>query len=250
MYRYALRPYVLYLYKFLAMKQIVIAFFALVLLASCNRITGSGNIVTEKRSVGNFKGLSVSNGLDVEVKQGSTMEVLVEADDNVISHIETTVSGGVLKIRTEGLNNLRNVHMKIYVTAPVLNSLRASSGSTIDVTGDIRSDEKVDIHASSAADINAGIIAPSVDADASSGSSINLNGKTRDLLVEASSGSNVKCWDLLSETCKASASSGSEIEVHASVKLNASASSGSSVNYRGGANVNKAESSGGSVSKN
>ncbi|MEI9957281.1 MAG: DUF2807 domain-containing protein [Ferruginibacter sp.] len=55
--------------------------------------TGSGNVVTENRTVDNFTGIDVSSSFDVEVKIGSPASVRVEADDNIIKYIVTKVSG-------------------------------------------------------------------------------------------------------------------------------------------------------------
>ena len=50
----------------------------------------------------------------MEVKTGTVASLVVEADDNVIKYIETTVSGNTLKIRTDDFDNYTDVHMKIY----------------------------------------------------------------------------------------------------------------------------------------
>ena len=102
------------------MKQTLIILFSLITLASCRYTTGSGNLVTETRPAGNFNGISVGGGFEVEVKIGPVTSVVVEADDNIIKYIETSTSGNTLKIRTEDLHNYSDVHMKVYITTPSL----------------------------------------------------------------------------------------------------------------------------------
>jgi hypothetical protein len=231
------------------MKHILFLLSALVIISSCRFTTGSGNIVTDKRSVGDFNGISVSEDIEVEVKIGAATEVTVEADDNIIKYIETRVSGGKLRIGIEDQHNLSDVHMKVYITTPDLSSIRASSSAEVKVLDVLTGKGRLSFHASSSGDIQADIDAPDVEADASSGGSISLRGKTRNYDAQASSGASIRTHDLLSENTKVQVSSGASAKVHASVNLNASASSGATITYHGAGSATKSESSGGSISK-
>lgn len=239
----------LYLPKLKAMKKLLFIITSLVSFASCSYTSGSGNIITETREAGSFSSISVGGSFDVEVKIGPVAEVKIEADDNIIKYIETKVSGNTLKIRTEGLHNFSDVHMKVFITMPVLNSIRASASAEVVVKDLVKNDGKLSFNASSSGSIDAEVDAPEIETNASSGASINLHGKTRAYSAEASSGADIKTFDLLSETTRVSVSSGASAKVHASLSLDAKASSGGSVEYHGAAAVNRSVSSGGSVEK-
>lgn len=231
------------------MKQIFVLFITVFGLASCSYTSGSGNIITENRSVKDFTGISVGGNFDVEVKIGPATEVKVEADDNIMRYIETVVSGNTLKIRTKDLHNYGDVHMKVYITTPSLVKINASASARVDVKDEIKSTEKISFNASSSGNIHADVDAPDVEADASSGAGLNLTGKTRTYNAQASSGGSIKSFDLLSENTIVQVSSGASARVHASISLNAQASSGGTVRYHGDAAVTKTESSGGSINK-
>lgn len=232
------------------MKKLIPLSIALLLLfTSCHFTTGSGNIITENRQVGSFTGIDVSNAFDVEVKIGAAEAVRIEADDNIIKYVRTEVSGDKLIIKVENLHSINDAHLKAFVTMPVLNSINASSASDVKVLDVIKGNGRLSFSASSAADIEAEVEAPEVEAEASSSGTVKLSGKTKNYKASASSGSNIKSSDLLSETTEVEVSSGADAAVYASVSLDASASSGGSVNYKGAANVKKDESSGGSVNK-
>lgn len=231
------------------MKQIFFFLITLVTLSACRFKSGSGNIISESRPVGNFSGISVGGGFEVEVMIGPVTEVVVEADDNIIKYIETATSGNVLRITTEDMHNYSDVHMKVYITTPALISVKASAAAEVVVKDLLVSKEKLSFKASSGGNIQAEVDGPEIETDVSSGASVNLNGKTKTYLAEASSGAEIRSRDLLSEITTVKTSSGSSAQVHASVNLIASASSGSSISYHGAANVNKTVSSGASVSK-
>jgi hypothetical protein len=231
------------------MKQLLLLCTAFIVLHSCNYTTGSGNIITQKRQVGNFTGITASQSINVEVTMGAVTEVRVEADDNIMKHIVTDISGGVLKIKIEDMISLSNTHVKVLVIVPGLKSISASSSASVKVLDVIKYNGKISFDASSSADIEAQVDAPEVSAEASSSGAVTLSGRTKNFRAQASSSGHIKAAQLLSENTTASANSSGSIDVHASVTLNADASSGGDITYRGGAAVKKDESSGGSVEK-
>lgn len=231
------------------MKQIIFFLITSVLLASCDYTTGSGNIITQNRSVENFSGISVSNSFDVEVKIGLVAQVRVEADDNIMKYIVTNVSGNVLRIKTNGLHNMNNVHLKVYITTPELNSIKASASSSVKVLDVLKNNDKLSFTATSSADIEAEVDAPEVEAEANSSGLVTLSGKTKNYKAQVSSSGDIKSAGLLSENTKVEASSSGSADVHASVSLNAKASSSGLIDYRGAASVQQSVSSSGSVEK-
>ncbi len=231
------------------MKQICILLTALLVFNSCSFTSGSGNIITEKRSLGNFSGISVSSSIEVEVKTGAVQQVEVEADDNVIQYLETHVSGNTLKIGLDGGHSFNNAHFKVYITTPGLNSIHASSSSDVKVLDVIKNNGKISFDASSSADIEAEVDAPQVDAEASSSASVILRGRTKDYTARVSSSGDIKSAELLSENADVDANSSGSAEVHASVHLKAHASSSGTIDYRGAASVDKSVNSSGTVEK-
>ena len=231
------------------MKQILFFTAIIITISSCHHISGSGNIISSKRVTGDFTGISASNAIDVEVRVGAPQEVLVEADDNIVKYIVTTVSGDILKITMEDNTSISNSHMKVYVTAPSIKSLKASSSADIVVKGGLKSDGKLTFHASSSGSISATLDAPEVEAEASSSAEIEITGKTKKYTADVSSSANIKSANLLSENTWVSAGSSGNASVFASVSLKAKASSSGDIEYRGNAIVEKTVNSSGSVEK-
>ena len=231
------------------MKYLFILFSVILISVSCHYIRGSGRIVTEKRATGDFRGLSVGGAFEVELKTGPVTEVIVEADDNIMSYIETNVRKGILRINTRGVNNFSDLHLKIFITAPLITNLTASASARLVTKDQLSSGNLLSFNASSAGSISADIDAPEVEAGASSGASVSLTGRTKSYKATVSSGGSINTYDLLSERTLARASSGGTVHVHASVELDANASSGATISYRGAANVQKTVSSGGNVER-
>ena len=222
---------------------------AVILFSSCQQMTGSGNIVTEKRNTGSFKRIDAGSAVEVELKIGSPASVVVEADDNLLPIIETSVRGDELNIHTKGSYNITDGHMKVFVTAPEIRGVKSSGAANIKVLDVLKSDDRVTFEASGAGNIKAAVEAPKVKADVSGAGDIDLSGRTKDYKVSASGGGNVKSAELLTENTDADVSGAGSVHVHASVSLKAEASGAGSVYYKGGASVQSNTSGAGSVKK-
>ena len=229
------------------MKQLLFIFIVLTTMASCQRITGSGNIVTEKRQTGDFKGVSAGGSFEVEVKTGTATEVVVEADDNVMPYIKTEVNGDVLRISTKNNININNAHLKVFVTAPEITSLKSSGASDIKIKDGIKSERKISLDVSGAGNISGGVDAPEVYAEVSGAGGIQVSGRTRDYTARVSGSGNLKTSDLQTENTDVDVSGAGNAWVHASVKLKADASGAGNIHFKGGAQIQQHTSGAGSI---
>ena len=235
----------------------LIALFITLTLASCNAnlnlgdgIDGSGNVVTEKRTIdAPFTKIDASSGVEVIVEQGAATEVEVEVDDNLMEHIITRVENGTLIVKIEGNGNTmeRGVGR---VRTRTIEGLESSSGATIRSKSTLRG-TYLTVKSSSGATINTDLEYEKVSCESSSGSEIKLSGKALALDTKSSSGSEIDAKDLAANEITAQSTSGSNTTVNPIVLLNAKASSGSSIDYiKEPKKVIKEETSGGSVSLN
>ncbi|MFN3968727.1 head GIN domain-containing protein [Flavobacterium sp.] len=223
---------------------------------SCNHninfgksITGSGNVITEKRNLANFDKVTVSQGLECEIIYSDKLEVTVEADDNLINGINTTVQNGTLEISSEYDNYINVVSKRIIVHMPKIVSLESTSGSTLK-SGSILKSDDITLKSSSGSSLEVEVEADKVTLETSSGSEQTVIGKALKVYSASSSGSTIDADELLANEVFAQSSSGSSTSVHAALLLDGKASSGSSISYTNSPKeVRKEESSGGSVSK-
>jgi hypothetical protein len=209
---------------------------------------GNGNVTSESREItGAFTVVSASEGLDVYVTEGNEFEITVEADENIIDLIATDIKNDRLRIHAE--ENIGRATKKIFVTLPEITGLKSSSGAHLSTENRVTSD-KLEIDASSGANINIEMDVNEVDIDASSGANLSLSGDAQTVFVDASSGANINAKKLISKVCRADASSGGNVSVNVSDDLTADASSGGNISYSGEAKVTKKKSVSGSVHKN
>ena len=149
----------------------------------------------------------------------------------------------------EKLELEKGKELKAYVTIKDIDALEANSGAEVTTDGNINASD-IKITLSSGADFDGQVTASKLWVDQSSGSDMDIKGKVGYIEIKTSSGSDFKGYDLVSETCKADASSGSGIEITVNKDLQAEASSGGDVNYKGNASISHvSNSSGGRIKK-
>ncbi|CAC9975990.1 DUF2807 domain-containing protein [Flavobacterium sp. WLB] len=235
--------------------KFVIATITALLFASCNNlnlntIEGSGNVTTEKRIVqGDFKNIEVSNAIDLVIQQSDSVDITVEADDNLQKEIITKVENGTLIIECK-FSSFRNVtQKKVTVKMPHVNRVEASSAASV-LSKNTLQGENIELETSSAASMHVDVESDNISCNSSSGSSIDIKGKALKVQTSASSGSSIEAGKLLANDVDADVSSGAVINVHPILKLKAQASSGGNINYNNvPKTIEKTASSGGSVSQ-
>src|ERR1700744_6233866 len=79
---------------------VLVSAISLLLLSSCRLmcVRGSGNMITENRAISEFTKLDVSGEYKVVLKQDSSLSLKINADDNLLKYIKTSVSNGKLRI--------------------------------------------------------------------------------------------------------------------------------------------------------
>ncbi len=88
-------------------------------------ISGSGILVSEQRSMGDFGSIVSTGPVTTVVRQGNSREVLVTADDNLIQRVKTTVIGHTLHISLED-GQYHSIWIRVEVVVPSLSSLTNS----------------------------------------------------------------------------------------------------------------------------
>ena len=92
---------------------------------------GSGNIVTEKRSVSDFQGVSIEGAGLLYIQQGTHESLEIEADDNLLPLIKTSVSGNTLQIKHKWFSSLNP-------SQPIIYRLSLKSLASLETSGSLK----------------------------------------------------------------------------------------------------------------
>jgi hypothetical protein len=205
----------------------------------------------EKRTVGNFQAIRVSDGIDLYIMQGEEEGVVVSATEIAQrDKMRTVVENGELKIfiGTGGFN-WKGRKFKAYVSVKTLNKLRAAGGSDIIVQGALKLD-KLQLVLTGGSDFTGQVAVTDLTVDQSGGSDARIKGNVVNLKINASGGSDFKGGDLIAEYAIIDTSGGSDATLTVNKEMAAEASGGSDVNYKGNPVIKyKSATGGGSVTK-
>jgi hypothetical protein len=100
-------------------------------------IFGSGNIITETRTVPQFNKIIFESAGEVRVSTGSEQSVTVSVDDNIMEYINTSVTNGTLRISDRPNVDLEDFELVVDLTMTDI------EGLAITGVGNIISDEVI-----------------------------------------------------------------------------------------------------------
>jgi len=210
-------------------------------------IDGNGNVIKETREISSFDAIDVGGAFNVILTQGNTESLIIEADENLLPIIRTSVNGRTLRITTE--ENIRNSKaLNLFINFKDIDKLDISGACNLECTNEL-SFSTLKIEASGASDIDLDLTAEILLCDYSGASEINLTGKVRECEFEVSGASEIDAYDLVAEEIELRASGASEAKLHATESLRIRASGASSVRYMGDPIVDSNVSGAGSVKK-
>lgn len=228
------------------MKKLLITLFVFLSINSFAQrwetIKGNGQMKKETREVNNYTSLASQGSMDVTIIYGNSNSIVVEADENLLPYIETSVENDKLTIKSKKGVNLKS-HSKLNVTVSMtkINSLQQSGSGNIDGSGAFTSDGKTDIGISGSGNLKLDFDSfKDLDLSVAGSGNVDLkSGNTNTLSAKISGSGNIDCSTVSSKDVDAKISGSGNIKVYASNSIDAKISGSGNVFYKGSAqNIN------------
>jgi hypothetical protein len=230
----------------------VILTVALVLLSACNFsiANGSGKVISQQRQVSGFSKVSLSGIGQLIISQGSTESLTIDAEDNVLPQITTSVVGDTLHIDFKNDNFRDNViptkPIIYHLAVKNLNSIQISGAGSVDATN--LTSDNLSVSSSGAGSIHLlAINAQSVTSEISGVGGVELSGKVTSQSINISGSGSYNAPDLESQNATVVISGAGGATVWAKTSLNVTVSGAGSVNYYDSPTITKNISGVGSV---
>ena len=109
---------------------------ALAIIVKKRVVRGSGNVITQDRAVDSFNGICLAAiPGSICVEQAEQASIRVEADDNLVDFIQTSVADGMLFIKMDSGGKLPMPSQRVVVriTGPHINHLRLDGKGKVEV---------------------------------------------------------------------------------------------------------------------
>jgi hypothetical protein len=220
------------------MKRRFILLLALaLLLAACNGVIGgregSGKVITEERDASGFERVRVTGSGIAEIVQGDTESLVIEAEDNIMPLVESTVQDGVLVLGQKASTSIR-------ITKPIKYIITMIDVAGFEVTGSgaINSDSiettLMSFDISGSGDINVvELDGDSIDALISGSGVVQISGDVADQVLEITGSGRYEGANLRSGTAVVSISGSGKAAVWVDTTLDITVTGSGEVSYYG-----------------
>lgn len=192
-----------------------------------NTVRGTGNVISQQRSVSGFTGIEVNIPAELEIRQGSLESLTIEAEENLMQYIDSEVRNGRLVISTPPSTSLSP-------TTPIRLTVGVSQLSAIDVHG---------ISNVTASDLNLESLGISFDGTGSA----QLTGSVDTQSISIRGEATIRNAELISSEVNIDISGAGTVEVNAADALNVNVAGLGNVRYVGSPLVSQQISGTGSV---
>jgi hypothetical protein len=212
------------------------------LLTACefHHIKGSGNLSTEDHHIGRAERIHIDGSFDVELTQGPTPSLKIEADDNLQEYITVEEHDGRLRIGfRDGANISTSGTITLYITVPRLEEFHLSGSGKVIGKSKFTEGDHLNLALSGSGEIDLDVNTPDLEADISGSGNITLRGETKDQDVKMSGSGSYLASDLKSEHAKISIAGSGNSRVFADGTLDVSIAGSGSVYYKGSATISK-----------
>jgi hypothetical protein len=229
----------------------LVVFAALVAAGTANAetVNGSGRMATDDRPLAHFSAVALALPAQVEVRLGDSESVVVEADDNLLPLIETSVEKGALRIR--GARD--NLELKAHALHIVVNAKqveRLSLGGSGSIAAEVLRAPQLQFNIGGSGSIDVGR-AECESAAASLGGSGNLKvaGKAKTLNVKIGGSGAVLAGGLQASDVAVSTAGSGQTTVWAQDTLRVSSAGSGDVRYYGDPKVTTSSAGSGQVKR-
>lgn len=210
----------------------------LLFLTSCsaqnwNKVKGNGNVISEKRNVGNFDEIAISGSFDVFLVQGNEGEMNIKIEDNLLPFLITEVENGKLLIKWKSgtnINTSKGIEITVYFED--FNGL-ALSGSGDVVGKDVIKSETFDVAVSGSGDMELEFEVVKLNAAVSGSGDMDLKGDAKNFEAAVSGSGDIDGVNLKTEKSTLRVSGSGGITISVLHELNAKVSGSGTIRYKG-----------------
>lgn len=247
--------------KFIALRARFMSLFLLAVLATsataCNQVqvsfgantvVGSGKVVSENREVSGFTSVLVTGSGQAEITIGDRDSLVIEAEDNILPLIESSVQNGKLTIGMKPNTSIRTMRgIRYTITVKSLAGVETSGSTDITVTNTARADTFNAATSGSGAVRLADVQAATLNVHTSGSGNIDAAGKVGTASITTSGSGNFNGANLQCASATATTSGSGNVTLWVTGSLTARTSGSGNVKYYGQPTVSDSESGSGRV---
>ena len=221
----------------------------LLVLNSCNKVKGKGDVVSEMRNITGFTSISLSMEGDVYFTPDSVYSIEIQAQQNILDVIETPVEGGILVLKIQDHTVLGNHDpIRIYIHAPSIKGMDVSGSGNISA-GTVMDQPDLSYNISGSGNITVNELKSNqlLGRISGSGNITGSSGTSDNATFTVSGSGNLNFLNVMADTAYVTISGSGDVSVYAVKYLDVTISGSGNVRYNGNPVINQHISGSGSV---
>ncbi|MBI3112556.1 MAG: DUF2807 domain-containing protein [Ignavibacteriales bacterium] len=175
-------------------------------------VVGSGRLVSQDRTVGAFTGIRVTGIANVVIREDPVQALRIEADDNILDRITTTVQGGLLTIGLQS-GSYSDITVNVYASMETIRRLEVTGSANFALTSLMQTD--------------------SLTCRITGTGNMTLQGSAKAGVFEVTGAGTISAFNLSLEHCWSLIAGTGSIEVNVSKQLIANITGVGSITYAG-----------------
>lgn len=197
-------------------------------------LQGSGRLTTLEKPFVGFDRVRVGHAFHVDIRQGETFGVVIQADDNLVRYVRVIKSGTTLEIGLQPRWNysIEEATLRAEVTMPELTGIDLRGACHATMYG-FKSAHDLGLNVSAASHLQGNVDVADVRLDVTAASDVTLTGSAQNAVVNAWMASHVDLAALEVTDATVHAHGASHVTVNPSGRLDVMASTASHVRYLG-----------------
>ncbi|KXK57266.1 MAG: hypothetical protein UZ07_CHB004000764 [Chlorobi bacterium OLB7] len=223
------------------------------LITACNRfplggcIEGNGEVTSQSRTLEPFHSIVVEGSMDVRLAQGGEQQLKLQAEENLLPIITTTVENGVLTISsTESYCTTKGV--TVFATMPEVRSVAIEGSGDVTAEGTIVAGSgagastgaganpatgKLTFSIDGSGSINAPVQAGELRVSIGGSGDVFLKGSSKAFTAEINGSGDIAAGELLTEQCHVAINGSGDASVQATHELHVEINGSGDVAYAG-----------------
>lgn len=211
-------------------------------LLSTTKVASGQDTEREAREVDTFTKIALSVPGTLHLRQGEPHSLEIDASQEVLDHLETTVEDGSLKIRDDSnffdrlFDDRDEADVEFYVTVPSLEAISVAGAGRIVGETPIES-ATLALNNAGAGDIDLEIDVDELTMNLAGAGTLHLRGTADDVSVRIAGSGSVRALDLTTPTADIEVAGSGDTHLHVVDQLSASIMGSGDVQYRGAPTV-------------
>ena len=215
------------------------------------RVKGNGDVITKTFQTDDYDAIAVNNSLDVEIIKGTEGTIKVEAESNIMEHLEIFTKGDKLKVGVKnGVNISTRKGIKVWVPVKKISSVSLAG------SGDVFSDlvlrnNDFSLSVAGSGDIKLHTESKELNVSIAGSGDIQLKGRTENLNASVAGSGDIDAYSMKANNVDASVAGSGDISVFCNGgELSASIIGSGDLRYKGStSNVKKSVIGSGDITK-